>query len=250
MRLRRDIDGALSAGLIMIRQKTIPAPPTQYPDSDGAPVGETPEHCYNLLHLVYILDTWFAGDAMTYVAGNSFVYYEQGNPRRHVSPDVFVVRGIPKLPRRRRYLVWEERKAPDFVVELTSTSTMNEDRERKFALYRDRLKIQEYFLFDPFGECLEPRLQGFRLRNGEYHPIRRVKGRLPSKVVGLHLEPNDWELRLYDPAAASWLPTPYEDRDALLEEHEARLKEQEGRLAAEAEVRRLQEELERLRREK
>jgi hypothetical protein len=112
------------------------------------------------------------------------------------------------------------------------------------------LKVQEHFLFDPLGECLEPRLQGFRLRNGDYHPIRRVKGRLPSKVVGLHLEPSDWELRLYDPAADCWLPTPYEDRDARQEAQEARLREHEARLAAEAEVRRLQQELERLRGDK
>jgi Uma2 family endonuclease len=93
-----------------------------------------------LLHLVYILDTWLAEDAMAYVAGNSFLYYEEGNPRRHVSPDVFVVRGIPKRPRRRRYLVWEEEKAPDFIIELTSSSTLDEDLEQKFALYRDRLQ--------------------------------------------------------------------------------------------------------------
>jgi hypothetical protein len=28
--------------------------------------------------------------------------------------------------------------------------------------------VAEYFLFDPLGECLDPRLQGFRLEGGEY----------------------------------------------------------------------------------
>jgi Uma2 family endonuclease len=209
----------------MIRFKTTAAPPIEYPDSDGAPVGETPQHCLNLLRLLGILDTWFAADEMTYVAGNSFLYYEEGNPRRHVSPDVFVVRGIPRRPLRRRYLVCEEGKAPDFIIELTSSSTHDEDVDRKFAFYRDRLKVQEYF-------------------------IRRVKGRLPSKVIGLHLVPSDWELRLYDPAADRWLPTPPEEHEALLKAQEARLKEQEARLAAEAEVRRLQRELKRLRGER
>jgi Uma2 family endonuclease len=191
---------------------------------------------------------------MTYVAGNSFLYYEEGNPRRHVSPDVFVVHGIPKRPRRRRYLVWEEGKAPDAIIELTSTSTVDEDQERKFALYRDVFRVQEYFLFDPLGDCLEPRLQGLRLRRGAYVPIRRLKGRLPSKVLGLHLEQDDWELRLYDPKTNRWLLTPPEydqalgaQQQALAAQEKALAAERQERLAAEAEIRRLQEELKRLR---
>jgi hypothetical protein len=89
----------------MIRSKTTATPEIEYPHSDAQPVGETPEHCYNLLYLVEALDTWLAHDDMAYVPGNSFIYYERGNPRRHVSPDVFVVRGIPRRPFRRRYLV-------------------------------------------------------------------------------------------------------------------------------------------------
>jgi Uma2 family endonuclease len=250
----------------MASMKTVSTPPqVEYPHSDGKPVGETPEHCDNLLHLVAMLRQWFADDAMTYVAGNSFLYYEEGNPRRHVSPDVFVVRDIPKLPPRRRYLLWEEGKAPDAIIELTSTSTAAEDQQHKLALYRDVLRVQEYFLFDPLGECLEPRLQGFRLHRGKYVPIRRLKGRLPSKVLGLHLEPDDWELRLYDPKANRWLISPPEvyqtvivqeqtlaaqeqtlaaQEQTLAAERQARLQE---RLAAEAEIRRLQEELKLLR---
>jgi Uma2 family endonuclease len=246
----------------MASMKTLSTPSqVEYPHSDGKPVGETPEHCEYLLHLVHVLRQWFADDAMTYVAGNSFLYYEEGNPRRHVSPDVFVVHGIPKLPPRRRYLVWEERKAPDLIIELTSTSTVDEDQERKFALYRDVFRVQEYFLFDPLGECLEPRLQGFRLRRGEYVPIRRLKGRLPSKVLALHLEPDDWELRLYDPKTNRWLLTPPEypqalgqmqqnlgqTQQALGETQQALSAEHQARLAAEAELQRLRDELKKLR---
>ena len=189
---------------------TTKLPHIEYPESDGRPVGETPEHRDNLLHLVEMLRVWLAGDDMAYVSGNVFLYYVPGNRLRHLSPDVFVVRGIPKAPERRRYLVWEERKAPDVVIELTSPSTYEEDLDDKFAIYRDILRVQEYFLFDPLDECLEPRLQGFRLRNGVYAPIRRVKGRLPSKVLGLHLEYDDWELRLFDPVSRKRLPTPEE----------------------------------------
>lgn len=35
-----------------------------------------------------------------YVAGNLFVYYEEGDPTQVVAPDVFVVKGVPRQKRR------------------------------------------------------------------------------------------------------------------------------------------------------
>ena len=43
-----------------------------------------------------------------------------------------------------------------------------------------------------------------------------MNGRLPSKVLGLHLEADGDLLRLYDPAAKQWLLTPPETRQELL----------------------------------
>src|SRR5262249_16327325 len=146
-----------------------------------------------------------------YVSGNMFLYYVEGNPRRHVSPDVFVVHGIPGARGRRRYLVWEEGEGPDVVIEITSPSTRREDLVGKVALYRDVVRVREYFLFDPFEEYLEPSLQGYRLRGGQYVRIRPVAGRVPSKLLGLHLEREGWLLRLYDPETGRWLPTPPEE---------------------------------------
>ncbi|HVS34066.1 MAG TPA: Uma2 family endonuclease, partial [Gemmataceae bacterium] len=184
-------------------------------ESDGKPVGETQQHIQNLLYFLESLDAWFAHDPQVFVAGNLFVHYERGNRNRHVSPDVFVARGVAKEPLRRNYLVWAEGKAPDLVVEFTSKSTRQDDRITKHAIYQDILCVSEYFLFDPFEEYLHPRLQGFRLAKGVYRPIRPVKGRLPSKVLGLHLEASGDLLRLYDPAAGRWLPTPPEQREEL-----------------------------------
>jgi Uma2 family endonuclease len=202
---------------------------THYPDSDGRPLAETPEHRDNLANLIEMLRYWYRSDTRTYVSGNTFVYYVPGDRLRHVSPDVFVVRGIPRAPERRRYLVWEEGKGPDVVIELTSASTREEDVDDKFAIYQNTLRVKEFFLFDPYTEYLTPPLQGYRLRAGRYVRIRPVHNRLPSQVLSLHLERNDWRLRLYDPAAKKWLPTPAEEREA--------------RLRAEAEVERLRREL-------
>jgi Uma2 family endonuclease len=218
-------------------------------------MGETPQHRDNLAHLIDELKLWYAADPNVYVSGNMFLYYVPGNRRKHVSPDVFVVKSIPRLPERRRYLLWVEGKGPDLVIELTSPSTRKEDVEKKFALYRDVLAVKEYFLFDPLAEYLDPPLQGYRLRQGGYRRMRPLKGRLPSQVIGLHLEANGDELRLYNPATGKWLPTVYEIEQARQEEaaarqQEAAARQQEAtaRQQAEAEVERLRQELEALRR--
>ncbi|HEX7376636.1 MAG TPA: hypothetical protein VF278_05960, partial [Pirellulales bacterium] len=65
-----------------------------YPTGDGKPVGETPIHRDNLLDGVRTLQLYFADSPLVYVSGNMFVYYEEGNPRKHVSPDVFVAFGV------------------------------------------------------------------------------------------------------------------------------------------------------------
>jgi Uma2 family endonuclease len=159
--------------------------------------------------LIETLTAFFLTSPRVYVSGNLLVFYEPGNRRRHVSPDVFVVRGVPKHDRP-NYLIWRERRAPQFVIELTSSSTRHEDLAHKFALYRDTLRVTEYFLFDPLLDYLDPPLQGFRLRKGEYRPIRAVNGRLPSRVAGLHLERDGDQLRLWDQRTGFWLPTPQE----------------------------------------
>src|SRR5262249_28681704 len=121
-----------------------------------------------------------------------------------------------------------------------------EDKEKKLEIYRDILRVSEYFLFDPTEDYLDPPLQGFRLVGGDYVPIEPIDGRLPSAVLGLHLEREGARLRLFDPATGQRLPTRQEAREAA--EHRA---EEEHRRAeaAEATQQRLAEENERLRRE-
>jgi Uma2 family endonuclease len=233
------------------------SPEIDYPDSDGKPMGETPWHRDNILQLIEMLRGWYANNPLAYVTGNMFLYYVPGDKRRHVSPDVFVALDVPKHPERPCWLTWKEGKAPDVVVEFTSASTQEEDLRDKFAIYRDKLKVREYFLFDPREEYLTPSLQGYRLQRGRYVPIRAVKGRLTSNVLGLQLVRDDWQLRLYDPKTKKRLLTPteigYAEReraDAEYERAEAVIAQAaEDRRKAEAEVARLREELKSLRRQ-
>jgi Uma2 family endonuclease len=173
-------------------------------------MAETDLHRILMTVLIETLSAYYAGQRV-YVSGNLFIFYERGNRRRHVSPDVFVVKGVePRV--RDNYLVWEERRSPDMVIELTSSSTEEEDRTTKMALYRDVLQVQEYFLFDPRGDWLEPSLQGYRLHQGKYRKIRARQGRLPSEVLELYLERQGDQLRLWNPLTRAWLPTPEESR--------------------------------------
>src|SRR5262249_9606387 len=141
-------------------------------------------------------------------------------------------------PTRRTFKVWEERKAPDLVIEVTSRKTRREDKYRKLPLYRDVLKVREYFLFDPEQEYLEPSLQGFRLEGEQYVPIAPEAGRLPTEVLGLHLERDGLGLRLYNPRTGRRIPIQEEMETELQESRAARRREEAARRREEAARRR------------
>ena len=206
--------------------------PVEYPESDGRPMAETDAHRRAMQDLLHALEQQFAGDENVYVSGINLLYYEEGEPTQSVSPDVYVVRGIPKRWRR-TYRTWEEGKAPDFVLEVTSRSTRGDDLGKKRGLY-EWLGVPEYVLFDPLAEYLRPPLQGFRLADGRYEPLSPLQGGgFASAVLGLELHLRDGALRLYDPRASRWLPTPSEEAQAR-REAEARAAAAEARAAAEA----------------
>jgi Uma2 family endonuclease len=202
-----------------------------YPTSDGKPMAETELHRQGMIDLIETLGHRFADNPNIHVSGNLLLYYEEGNRRKHVAPDVMITFGIPKNPLRDYYLVWKEGKAPDAVIEITSKSTQREDKHTKKTLYRDVLKVTEYFQFDPTEDYLKPPLQGFRLVNGDYIPIQPVNGRIPSQVLGLHLERDGTELRLVDPVTGLRLLT----RAERIMEQAERITNQAERITNQAE---------------
>jgi hypothetical protein len=128
------------------------------------------------------------------------------------------------------------------VFEITSRSTRLEDLGTKRALYA-LLGVQEYFLYDPLGDYLQPPLQGYRLQEGDYQRFRPEAGEsLSSQVLGLELQVEAGRLRVVNPATGERLLTPAEAQTAR--------RQAEVRAArAEAELDRLQAELARLREE-
>lgn len=225
-----------------------------YPESDGQPMAETDLHREVMYDLIHGLQAHYAEAPDVYVSGNLFVYEVQGDPKSSFSPDTFVVRGVPK-GRRRTFKLWEEGRVPCFIVEVTSESTHQQDLAKRDRY--QRLGVEEYFLFDPLGDYLRPRLQGHRLKGGRYQPIvPALDGSLPSRVTGLTLRCEGERLRLTHTATGEKLLWSEEQDAELKRAKEQVLRELEARRAAEeradreAEARRaLEEELARLRRE-
>jgi Uma2 family endonuclease len=220
-----------------------------YPESDGKPMAETDIHCDCMIDLREALKDFFRNEPDVYVAGNLFVYYQRGDTRRQVAPDVFVVKGVEKK-KRRYYQIWKEGKAPDMVIEVTSDSTRWEDMDHKRKLYH-QLGVKEYYLFDPTGDYLKDQLLGYRLVGNRYVPVRLPKGRdrLHSDVLGLDLVLEVEQLRLYDPQTQRFLLTPSEAAEARRQAEIERAREAQARQQAEAERRRVEEENARLRAE-
>ncbi|MCY4470326.1 MAG: Uma2 family endonuclease [Thiotrichales bacterium] len=212
-----------------------------YPCSDGQPMAETDLHAASMVYVASALRWWFEKhrQADVYVGSNNFLYYERGNPGAVVAPDVYVVIGA-SAHLRDTYLLWNEPKGPDFVLEVTSKSTRGTDEQRKREVYAS-LGVSEYFLYDPRAEYLAPPLQGFRLHEGEYRSLPAVtvlsdRGvAVTSGVLGLELrdEREARRVRLRDPSTG----------ESLLSHRESELAREEeaaARRAAEARIRELE----------
>ncbi len=218
----------------------------EYPVRDGRPMGESDEHRDEMQnYAIDLLDGYFSSDPTVYVSGNNFIYYSQGIPTDCVSPDAYVVRGVPKK-KRDVYKMWEEGgRTPCFALEVTSRSTRSEDLGPKMSKYRDDLKVAEYFLFDLRGEWIRERLRGFRLVGEVYQPIvANAAGRLESGELGLELGVRGEHLRFFRSGAEEPLPT---DRECAQQERERAQRAEARAERAEQELARLREELKRLR---
>lgn len=219
----------------------------EYPESDGKPMGETDFHIAAILYLRAALRAFFRHVTDVYVAADMLFYYEEGERNVYKVPDVFIVKGIAKHDRR-TYKLWEEKTPPTVIFEITSKGTRWEDTGDKKGLYA-ALGVQEYFLFDPLGEYLKPRLQGFRLVQGAYQSMPLAQdGTLTSQQLGFILQPDRELLRIVDPATHAIVPTLDEAIESKAEA-EARADAEAKRAdTAETALVQMREEIERLKR--
>ena len=213
------------------------APATvDYPSSDGQPMAETDHQRTPLTYAVDALRDHFRDRPDVYVSGNLFIYYQKGNPRAVVAPDVFVVLGADNADRS-TYRLWVEPKAPDFVLEITSRSTRREDQVSKRALYRS-LGVREYWQFDPTNDYLQPPLQALELIEGDYRPLpaRELADGTPalaSAVLGLELRLTERGLRFHDPRTGDDLRSLTEEKEMRQQAEHARQQAEHARQQAE-----------------
>jgi len=91
-------------------------------------------------------------------------------------PDIFFV------SQERLHIIGEKGVlgAPDFVIEILSASTAQNDRGSKFHAY-ERAGVREYWLIDPYGPA---GTEFYRLLNGRFHPLAPdAEGRLTSATI-------------------------------------------------------------------
>lgn len=176
-----------------------------YPETDGKPMAETQLHFRTLTNLVQTLEQYFKNEEDVWTAGNLLLYYEEGNPKKCVAPDVMVCFGVKKKLLR-IYQIWNEGRVPQVVFEISSTSTWKEDLSKKYALYQ-RLGVKEYYIFDPEYKALDESLIAYYLIDGEFIKEEIEDNKIFSPTLHLDIVDTGETLRLFDRSKNQFLMT-------------------------------------------
>ena len=204
----------------------------------------------NVHHLIQHL-----GDPeTTLVAGEHYLALAQTRDMAGVRyPDLLVAFGVDPAAyyRSNAYVIEEQGKPPDFVLEIVSPGSRRADRVDKRTDYA-ALGIPEYWRFDEAGRRPETRLAGDRLVDGRYEPIDIEE--LPdgilqgsSAALNLYLRWEQGQLRLHDPGTGQHIATFESERDRADSEQARADSERDRADSAEARICELEEENRRLR---
>ena len=193
--------------------------------------------------IVGLLMPHYRGRSDVFASNAGLIFYDSSDTNRRIAPDLCIafdvdveaIYGIRVF----NYVMWDIGKPPDFVMEVASPSTANNDLGPKRELY-ERLGIQEYWRLDstPGSELYGRPLVGERLVDGRYQPYElhtAEDGTLWSHSEVLNLRFH-WGLDLFEQfdvrdETGRTINREVREREARLAEREARLTE---RLAAEA----------------
>jgi Uma2 family endonuclease len=119
--------------------------PASVPEEQKVPVTDAAHRL--VMYLYMALNHLFQHRDDAYVGGDQFFYWVPGDWTKCAAPDSYVIFGVPKLPLRSVIRMWEE-ETPAFVAEVSNKDCRREDREHKFQVYRDVLRIPEYLIYD------------------------------------------------------------------------------------------------------
>ena len=207
-----------------------------YPERDGKPMGETDYHIKTIMLLHQTLELFFREASDVRVFSDIMFYYEEGNPKKVIAPDVMVVRGVGKHLRR-TFRLWQE-KIPEIVFEISSSGTFKEDFEKKFLLY-ESFGVKEYYIFDPEHNYRKGKSRNeipftaFHLKNNRFEKIEIRYGRVFSPTLDLEIVDMGENLRLFNPETKSFLPTMEElsDKAEKVEKLESEVEKLKAELA-------------------
>ncbi len=202
----------------------------------------------------------FGNEDTTILIGDAYISRAPTSYRKGLfHPDLLIAFNVNPAASQDRngYVISEQGKPPDFVMEIASPSTARRDVTIKREGYAD-LGIPEYWRFDDSGGRRHGApLAGDRLVDSVYQPIpiERIDDRTHqgySAVLDLYLRWEDGKLGWYDPATGRHIPRFSDERDrANTERNRADAErnradaEQEARIRAEARIRELETELRR-----
>ena len=214
-----------------------------YPDSDGHFLPPTPLQARAVLNVRFGLEQHFHKVDKIVLEGDMFMYYEEGNPAASISPDVYVVRDHD-LGNRGVYKFWEEGKSPAFALDVISPSGTFRQWDDKWELYA-RLRIGEYFLFQPNPSKRGQRLEAYGLRGDSYIELPATPGgAVSSPALGVSFRVEGKNLRLRSLGTGEdyrWIEEINRNREsakARIEAAQAKLQAAKARAAAEAIARR------------
>ena len=149
------------------------------------------------------------------------------------------------------YIISEQGKPPDFVLEIASRHTGHIDIDEKREAYA-ALRIPEYWRFDETGRYHRTRLAGDRLVGDRYQPIDIDELEADvlqgySNALNLHLRWTNGTLGWHDPETGLHIATFASERAGRIQAEARADQERIARLQAEARAREMEEELHRLR---
>lgn len=196
-----------------------------YPETDGEEMGETSIHYKLIRYLSYCLEVFLAARSDVFIGANLMLYYEEGNPRTYIVPDLMLVFGVDNR-NRSSYRVWEEKQFPQIVIEVASASTYENDLGKKYAEY-GRLGASEYYLLDPENAFLPSPIMAYQRDQDRLRLISLTNGRVSSPLLGLDLVETPNGIRLFDSSNNEFLRTlpEAEAENKRLREELARLKQ-------------------------
>ena len=174
-----------------------------YPAELEDEMGETAFH-YKLIFLFYgLLESFYASQKDVTIAANMMVYYDKGNSKRWLAPDVFVCFGAENRLRR-TFKTWEENFFPQVIFEIASEGTFENDLGGKRLDYARR-GVEEYYLLDPEREYLPSPLMAFRRENGRLLSVNSENNRVHSPLLNLEIVDTGKSFRLFNPQTQEFL---------------------------------------------